>query len=237
MPKKLLLISQVFVPDPAAVGQQMADAAEEMAARGWDVRVLTADRGYDNPEQKFAKHEERNGVKIRRLPFSSLGKKSIKQRLIGQCLFCLQAFLHGLFMRNLDVVLVTTSPPMGSAVAVALKWLRRGKVKFWVMDINPDQVIVQNILPKTHPMVRAFDWLNRRALSASSDVVVLDRFMGGLWRRRTPPRLASITRYRRGRWMAILSALNTLTTPFARNMVSKVNLSSCTPATTRLSIP
>jgi len=186
MPKKLLLISQVYMPDPASVGQHMADAAEEMAARGWDVRVLTADRGYDNPDQQFPKRELRNGVNVRRLPFSSLGKKSIKQRLIGQCLFCLQAFFHGLFTKQLDAVLVTTSPPMGSAVAVALSFVRRLKIKFWVMDINPDQVVVQNILPETHLMVRAFEWLNKRALGASSDVVVLDRFMRATIEKKNP---------------------------------------------------
>lgn len=186
MSKHLLLITQVYVPDPASVGQHMADAAEEMAARGWDVRVLTADRGYDDPDQRFPKHEERNGVTIRRLPFSSLGKQSIKQRLVGQCLFCLQAFWHGLFSRRLDAVLVTTSPPMGSAVAVALSFVRRLKIKFWVMDINPDQVVVQDILSATHPMVRLFEWFNRRALAASSDVVVLDRFMRATMERKNP---------------------------------------------------
>ncbi|WP_309381815.1 glycosyltransferase family 4 protein [Cerasicoccus frondis] len=186
MSKRLLLISQVYVPDPAAVGQYMADAAEEMAARGWEVVVLTADRGYDNPEEQFPKREVLNGVQIRRLPFSSLGKGSIKQRLAGQLLFCFQAFLHGLFMRKPDAVLVTTSPPMGSGVAVALRLLRRIKVKFWVMDINPDQVVVQNILPETHPMVKAFDWLNRRALASASDVISLDRFMQTSMQRKLP---------------------------------------------------
>lgn len=186
MPRKLLLISQVYVPDPAAVGMVMADAAEAMAARGWEVRVLTADRGYDDPEQRFPRLETRNGVKIRRLPFSSLGKKSIKQRLLGQCLFCAQAFFHALFTRQLDTVLVTTSPPMGSAVAVALRWLRRVKVKFWVMDINPDQVVAQGLLPPAHPMVKLFDWLNRRALGASSDVIVLDRYMGETMAQKLP---------------------------------------------------
>lgn len=186
MPKKLLLISQVYVPDPASVGQYMADAGEAMAARGWDVQVLTADHGYDDPTQRFPRRETRNGVKIRRLPFSSLGKKSIKQRLAGQCLFCLQAFFHGLFTKDLDTVLVTTSPPMGSAVAIALKFFRGVKVKFWVMDINPDQVVVQDVLPPGHPMVKAFDWLNRRALRDASDVIVLDRFMREVMEKKKP---------------------------------------------------
>lgn len=44
---RLLIVSQVYVPDPAAVGQHMASAAEALVERGHEVRVLTADRGYD----------------------------------------------------------------------------------------------------------------------------------------------------------------------------------------------
>ena len=38
---RLLVLSQVYPPDPASVGQHMGDAAEEMVRRGWDVKVLT----------------------------------------------------------------------------------------------------------------------------------------------------------------------------------------------------
>lgn len=186
MKKKLLIISQVYVPDPASVGQHIADAACEMVNRGWEVVVLTSDRGYDDPNETYPKREIMDGVRIRRLPFSSLGKGSLKRRLIGQCLFCLQAFFHGLFTRSVDAVLVTTSPPMGGIVALALSWFCRVKVKFWVMDINPDQVVVQGILPETNWSVRAFEWLNMRILGVASDVVVLDRFMRETMERKNP---------------------------------------------------
>ena len=48
-PKTLLIISQVFVPDPASVGQHMADVGFEMARRGYRVKVYTSARGYENP--------------------------------------------------------------------------------------------------------------------------------------------------------------------------------------------
>ena len=37
MSRTLLVICQVYEPDPAAVGQQVADVAREMARRGWRV--------------------------------------------------------------------------------------------------------------------------------------------------------------------------------------------------------
>ena len=83
----LVVISQVYVPDPAAVGQHVADVAEEMARRGWRVIVYTANRGYDDPDICFPSRERRGGVEVRRLPLSSFGKTSIPVRLLAQFLF------------------------------------------------------------------------------------------------------------------------------------------------------
>src|SRR5262245_40021051 len=75
--RRLLIFSQVYVPDPACVGQHIADVAAEMVRRGYDVRVYTANRGYDDPSIKYPARETIRGVDIRRLPFSSFGKRSL----------------------------------------------------------------------------------------------------------------------------------------------------------------
>ncbi|GHC04774.1 glycosyltransferase family 4 protein [Cerasicoccus arenae] len=184
MKKRLLMISQVYVPDPAAVGQYMAEAAEALAERDWQVRVLTADHGYDDPTQRFPSHEELGGVSIRRLPFSSLGKASMKQRLAGQLLFCAQAFIHAVFTRKLDAVLVTTSPPMGGILGWAISLVRRVPLKYWVMDINPDQALVMGKVTANSPMARLLEWGNKRVLARASDVIVLDRYMEATMRQK-----------------------------------------------------
>src|SRR5438874_91741 len=85
--KTLLIFSQVFIPDPASVGQHMADVAVEMARRGHRVFVYASARGYDNPAVRYPPNETIQGVKIRRLPLSSFGKRSILTRLIGTISF------------------------------------------------------------------------------------------------------------------------------------------------------
>ena len=42
----ILIISQVYVPDPASVGQHMHDAAAELARRGHRVVVYCSRAGY-----------------------------------------------------------------------------------------------------------------------------------------------------------------------------------------------
>ena len=173
----MLVLSQVYVPDPASVGQHMADAAAEMVRRGYRVVVLTANRGYDDPSVKYKRREVIDGVEVRRLPLSAFGKRSIGLRLLGGALFMVQCMLYGIFVRDLACILVSTSPPMCSVAAMSIGLVRRVAIKYWVMDINPDQMIELGRISERSLPARAFDWLNRRILGRARDVIALDRFM------------------------------------------------------------
>jgi hypothetical protein len=177
MRRTFLVLSQVYVPDPAAVGQHMADAAAELVRRGHRVVVLTSDRGYDDPSVRYPRREIIEGVEVRRIPLASFGKGSIAMRLLGGASFTLQAIVRGLSVRRLDAILVSTAPPMASVAAVVIGALRRIAIKYWVMDLNPDQLVALGVIGERSLVARIFDWLNRVVLRRASDVVVLDRFM------------------------------------------------------------
>jgi colanic acid biosynthesis glycosyl transferase WcaI len=175
--RSYVFVTQVYVPDPNATGQHLADVAEELARRGHDVVVYTSNRGYDNPENFYPSKETRNGVRIRRLPLSHFGKSSIAIRILGGVSFVGQAIARAVVRRNLDAVVVSTSPPMAPFAAIALRALRKAHVKYWVMDINPDQIVALGMARENALSVRAFNWLNRRMLATADDIVVLDRMM------------------------------------------------------------
>jgi len=175
--KTLLILSQVYPPDPTSVGQHIADVAGAMAKRGYRVIVLTANRGYNDPSVKYESKELRDGVNVRRLPLSSFGKRSIVLRLLGQGSFLIQCIVRGLFVGRLSCLLVSTSPPMCSAAALLIAAVRRRPVTYWMMDINPDQMIEMGWIKPSSPIVKIFNWFNRRILRRSTGIVALDRFM------------------------------------------------------------
>ena len=176
-PPRLLVISQVYVPDPTSVGQHFSDVAEEMVARGWEVTVYTSARAYDNPSIRFPRFEERNGVQIRRLPLSSFGKASIPVRLLAQALFLIQAIARAVFVPHLSAIMVSTSPPFAGFGGAVVSLVRRVPLMWWVMDLNPDQMVVAGKLSPASLLVRVFDWMNRVTLRRASRVIALDRFM------------------------------------------------------------
>ena len=183
-PKTLLVLSQVFVPDPASVGQHMADVAFEMAARGHRVLVYTSARGYENPNNIYPKRETIRGVEIRRLGFASFGKKNLLIRAFGTLSFMVQAIWIVLTTPNLGGIFFSTSPPLIGIAAMVGKWFRRVPIAYWAMDLNPDQLIAMGKITKTSPTARVLETANRMILKKSSLVVALDRFMADRLRQR-----------------------------------------------------
>ena len=174
------------MPDPDAVGQYLADAAAEMARRGYRTIVYTSRHGYEDSSVVYPRREVRDGVEICRLPLSSFGKDSIKMRLLAQILFLLQAVFRAIFIPGLSGLMVSTSPPACGIGGAIVSLVRRVPVKFWVMDLNPDQLVVMKVVkPKSFP-VRLFDAFNLAILHRASDIVVLDRFMAERVARKAP---------------------------------------------------
>ena len=177
MANTILILTQVYVPDPASVGQHMHDAAAELSRRGHRVKVLAASRGYDDPSRKYPLHETLDGVNIRRLPLSSFGKKSLPVRVLAALLLMVQQIFMGIFTPGISCILVSTSPPMCPAAALVVSWIRRVPICYWVMDLNPDQVIELGKVRDGSVPVKCMNWLNRRILGRSKRIVALDRFM------------------------------------------------------------
>jgi len=176
-PKTILILTQVYVPDPTSLGQHMADAAEALAEAGHRVLVFTSRRGYEDWRVQYPAREVRGGVEVYRLPLSSFGKSSLALRILAGLLFVAQCTVRGLVVRRLAAVLVSTSPPMCSLAALVISWLRGVPIKFWVMDLNPDQMIAMGKLSPGSLPARCLNWLNRATLRRATDVVTLDPFM------------------------------------------------------------
>ena len=174
---RILVLTQAYVPDPASSGQHLHGAAAALAARGHDVRVLAASRGYNDPGQRYPRREARDGVEIRRIPLSSFGKASTLVRAVGAFSLAVQTIARGLLSRRNDAILVSTSPPLHTIAALVLSWLRGTPICYWVMDLYPDAAIEMGMLREGTLPVRMMEWLNRRILGRAKRIVFLDRFM------------------------------------------------------------
>jgi len=174
---RLLVFSSVYPPDPAAVGQHIADVAATASARGHFVRVITANRGYDDPSILYPSYEKLNGVEVIRLGWSSFGKKSYISRIIGQFSFTLQGLAKGLLGFRPDAILVSTIPPLGILAAHITARMRRSSLIYWVMDINPDEAIAIKLVLPGSLSARLMEFINKIVLRSARTVITLDSQM------------------------------------------------------------
>lgn len=173
----ILIISQVYVPDPASAGQHFHDLSRELVSQNNRVIVFTPKGGHDAPSRKYRWHEIIDNVEVWRLPLCAFGKKSIIWRLLSGISLSIQSMFLGLFVTNLTHVLVSTAPPMSVISAQFIRLFRKVKVVFWIMDLNPDQMIALGKLRQESIFVKICDVVNRSILRTADCVVVLDKFM------------------------------------------------------------
>jgi glycosyltransferase involved in cell wall biosynthesis len=184
MKSTVLIISQVYVPDPAAVGQYLHDVCRKLVAQGKRVIVFTSTRGYEDPFRKYKRHEIIDGVNVWRLPLTSFGKNPIIKRLLGGVSLALQSMILGLFVRDLTHILVSTAPPTSSLAAQFIALCRKVKIVFWAMDINPEQMVAMGKIEKESFVSKFGDAVNRSILMNAHRVIVLDSFMAETLRKK-----------------------------------------------------
>src|SRR4029077_6910433 len=113
-------------------------------------------------------------VDIRRLPFSSFGKKSLLTRGIGTASFMIQVIWRALITFDLAGVLFSTSPPLIGFAATIVRMFRSVPIAYWAMDLNPDQLIALGKFSKDHPIATFLETANRMILRNATLIIALD---------------------------------------------------------------
>ena len=174
---RVLLINQVFHPDPASTGQHLAGLALALVQRGHEVTVLTGRRGYDEPAKSYPARETWNGIEIIRVGSTGFGHGSKLGLALDFLTFLIAAKWRALLMRRADVVVTLTTPPLLSVLGAALARLWGARFIYWVMDLNPDEAIAVGWLQEGGVPAHILEGLSRWSLRAADAVIVLDAYM------------------------------------------------------------
>lgn len=175
--QSILLLNQTFYPDKAATAQHLTDLAFELEADGHEVTVLTGRRGYADPSQVYPAQELRQGIKIIRVWPHSWGKK-IRVLRIAEAVFINLAFAFKLFsLPRFDKIVCLTSPPLIAAAAAACASLKKTKLVYWVMDLNPDEAIAAGWVKEGSFSARALGKALEFSLHKSDLIIALDEYM------------------------------------------------------------
>lgn len=170
---RLLFVNQHYWPDVAATGQILTDLAEHLAARGFEVDVLTGRGRYVSGELEAPAEEVRNGVRIRRLISTSFGRSSHLGRIADYAGYYLGALRTLLAGERYDLVIVLTTPPLLSVAARLAGRLRGQPYAVWSMDLHPDAEVAIGMLAERGLPARVLHGLNNAGYRGADLVVDL----------------------------------------------------------------
>lgn len=148
MTKRILIHSLIFSPDGVSTAYLYNDIALKFKENGYEVVVLTTTPHYNVVEEQLArqplkwkvwgvcKESDFHGIQVIHIPQKKF--KSTLLRLFGFAYWHIVAFLIGLSLRNIEVIL-SPSPPL--TIGVINSWLAKikgCKAIYNVQEIYPD---------------------------------------------------------------------------------------------------
>lgn len=168
-PKRILLITQWFDPEPTFKGLAFARA---LLKQGFEVEVLTGFPNYPGGKVyagykiKWLQREQIEGVHITRVPLYPNHSQSPIKRVLNYVSFAVSVVIYGLFMAKRADVIYAYHPPLTVGVAASLiRWLRRTPLVYDIQDMWPDTLRATGMLGNERALAvvaRACDWVYRR---------------------------------------------------------------------------
>ena len=176
---KILLMNAHYWPDlSAATAQMLTGLGEELVRQGHEVRVICGRRKYDEPDFLFPAEESHNGVHIRRIWNTRMGKGAKWKRAIDFATWLIAAEIVLWREPKPDVVVTLTTPPLLSVMGARYAKRVGAQLVPWMMDLNPDEAVAAGWLREGSPMERFLRGQLEKSLKQSSAIIALDRFMG-----------------------------------------------------------
>jgi colanic acid biosynthesis glycosyl transferase WcaI len=174
---KILLVNQTFYPDVVATAHYLTDLAFDLHKQGHDVTVLTSRFSYNDIKTIFHTKETVNGVKVVRAGSLVIFKGTKFARIFNGLSINIAFFCCLLSMPKFDRIVALTSPPLVAFFAAIVAKSKNIKFSYWVMDLNPDQLIAIGWLKARSVRACILELSLRIVLKISDRIIVLDKYM------------------------------------------------------------
>ena len=174
MPKKFLLISQVFYPDKVSTANLFTGLCALLAEDKIEVEVWSAHPSYTvtarQPRQLSYK-----GINIYYLPSTNFNKRSLAGRFLNILTFAVSSSLKLLFSKEKTAVWVHTTPPFLGILISAICSFRRRKFVYILLDIFPEGLIRLGKISRQNLFIRLWQRQFIVSLKKSEKIVAIGR--------------------------------------------------------------
>jgi glycosyltransferase involved in cell wall biosynthesis len=175
----IVVVSQVFYPDPQATSQLLSEVLVGIAKKGVQVRVIT---GYTpRPDASFPSGEERfGGIQIKRTGIAADYRGKPFRRGCHYLCFLFGATFHLWRWRKCSLVVGVSNPPFTPVWIWLLSKCFVGCYHIILHDMYPDGLVGIGKMRERGLPTRLWRALNAHALRSATRVMVIGRDMGQL---------------------------------------------------------
>ncbi|MBA7577297.1 glycosyltransferase WbuB [Candidatus Atribacteria bacterium 1244-E10-H5-B2] len=175
--KKILIISEPFYPQVAAIGQLLTDLSEDLVKAGFQVKVVTGNpNDIFNKNNRIPRKENYRGIEIIRLKNTTFSKYRMAGRVLNYLTFHFLVYFNVLFCERPDLVFVLSTPPFISFSGLMLKIFKGSKVIYNVQDLFPDLAVELGKL-KNRQFIEFLKKLSESIVKKVDRVVVVGEYM------------------------------------------------------------
>ena len=178
----VLIVTRTFPPDPAAVGQLVAELARELAGRGWRVGIATTSPAGESTEPIA-------GVEVARVAsrFAFTRASTLRRALSYLSIFPALLWAAWQLPGRWDFIVTTSDPPLQVLVGPLLRAAKGGRLIQWSQDLYPEIAEELEVLKRDGPVARALRALSNWGLRRCDLVLVPGRCMAARLRQRGTP--------------------------------------------------
>ncbi|HYC37530.1 MAG TPA: glycosyltransferase family 4 protein [Usitatibacter sp.] len=135
---RIYFLNRFYAPDISATSQILSDLARDLAT-DHEVHVVTSRQRYDDAAAALRREEILEGVHVHRVWTSVFGRGCLPGRAIDYATFYAAATAAlSARLREGDVVVSMTDPPMVSVPAAWVAQLRGARLVNWLQDVFPE---------------------------------------------------------------------------------------------------
>lgn len=172
MKPSVFLLNRVYLPDEAATGQILAELAESLVNKGWDVTVITSQALGHSPAS-----ENLHGVRVERVAGVPFTRKSHWRRALSYVSLYPALFWRALTAGRADVIVTMTDPPLLLVLGSLLALLKGAKSVHWAQDLYPEVAETLAVIRPHGFAARCLRWLSTFCLRQHDRVVCIGRCM------------------------------------------------------------
>jgi colanic acid biosynthesis glycosyl transferase WcaI len=195
---RVTIITQWFPPEHAPFGQMMAELAEDLAASGYSVRVITgfpnhpAGQLFPGFRKALRLRTLSSGYELDRVWLATFRSRSVFARAITFLSFSTTSACALLFGRRPDVVVAVLQPLSQGLLMPIICRLRRTKLVMQVQDLHPDTQIRLGMI-RSRALIAALRAIERFAYRRSDTLAVIsDSFREHCIRSGAEPRRVAV---------------------------------------------